>query len=130
MSFIKCSLNTGNEGMYNITKDVKGLVLKSGVKDGICLLYCPHTTAAVVASENVDVDVKADILSAFREVFPKREDHLHYEGNAFAHIRSTIAGVSVSMIIENGKLVLGEFQGLYFMEFDGPRTRNYYVKII
>lgn len=130
MSFIKCSLNTGSEGMYNITKDVKGLVSKSGVKDGICLLYCPHTTAAVVASENVDVDVKADILSAFREAFPKREDHLHYEGNAFAHIRSTIAGVSVSMIIDNGKLVLGEFQGLYFMEFDGPRTRNYYVKII
>ena len=130
VSFTVCTLNTGTEGMYNIKQEVKDIVKKSGVKSGICVIYCPHTTASVVASENVDVDVKEDIINAFKEAFPKKDTHLHYEGNAFAHIRSTMAGASVTAIIENGKLILGEFQGLYFMEFDGPRTRNYYVKIM
>ena len=130
MNYVKCTLNTAEEGMYNITKQVKDAVKKSGVKDGICVVFCPHTTAAVVASENVDVDVKADILAAIAEVFPKKDGHLHYEGNAFAHIRSAFARASVSLIIDNGKLVFGDFQGLYFMEFDGPRERHYYVKIV
>ena len=130
VNYIKCTLNTGTEGMYNINKTVRDIVSKSGVRDGICVVYCPHTTASVVASENVDVDVKEDIIAAFQEAFPKKDSHLHYEGNAFAHIRSTMAGASVTLIIDNGKLILGEFQGLYFMEFDGPRTRNFYVKII
>jgi secondary thiamine-phosphate synthase enzyme len=130
MNYVKCTLNTGEQGMYNITGDVKSIVSKSGVKDGICVVYCPHTTASVVLSENVDIDVKADILSAFSDAFPKKETHLHYEGNAFAHIRSTMAGASAAIIIDSCRLILGEFQGLFFMEFDGPRTRNYYVKII
>lgn len=126
----QCNLVTGQEGMYNITSEIKSKVEKNNWKDGILLVYCPHTTASVVISENVDVDVKADILSAYRTAFPKTESHLHYDGNAHAHIRSTISGVSVSLIVENNKLILGQFQGIYFMEFDGPRTRNYYLKFI
>ncbi len=125
-----CSLVTGKEGMYNITAEVKNQIEKNGWKDGLLLVYCPHTTASVVVSENVDIDVKADILSAYREAFPENEKYLHYEGNAHAHIRSTISGVSLPLIVENKKLVLGQFQGIYFMEFDGPRTRNYYLKFL
>ena len=123
-----CSLVTGQEGMYNITSEIKKQIEKNNWRDGLLLVYCPHTTASVVVSENVDIDVKADILSAYREAFPKKEEHLHYEGNAFAHIRSTVSGVSLPLMVENTKPVLGEFQGIYFMEFDGPRTRNYYLK--
>ncbi len=127
---IKCNLVTGSEGMYNITSELKAQIEKHQMKDGILLVYCPHTTASIVVSENVDIDVKADILSAFSEAFPKKDNHLHYDGNAYAHIRSTVAGVSVSLIVENQKLMLGQFQGVYFMEFDGPRTREYYLKFI
>ena len=126
----KCSLNTGKEGMYNITAEVKSQVEKNNLRDGLLLVYCPHTTASIVVSENVDVDVKADILAAYREAFPQKDTHLHYEGNAFAHIRSTVSGVSVTLMVENGKLVLGQFQGIYLMEFDGPRTREYYLKFV
>lgn len=127
---LKCSLTTGKEGMYNITAELKSKVEKHQMRDGILLVYCPHTTASVVISENVDIDVKADILSAFREAFPKKESHLHYDGNSYAHIRSAVGGVSVSLIVENNKLILGQFQGVYFMEFDGPRTREYYLKFL
>ena len=127
---LQCNLVTGSEGMYNITSEIKKQVEKQNWKDGILLIYCPHTTASVVVSENVDVDVKADILSAVSQAFPKRDDYLHYDGNSHAHIRSTLAGVSVTLMVENKKPVLGQFQGIYFMEFDGPRTRNYYLKFI
>ncbi len=126
----QCSLVTGTEGMYNITSEIKAKIEKNNWKDGILLVYCPHTTASVVISENVDIDVKADILKAFGEAFPKKAEYLHYEGNAHAHIRSTVAGVSVTLMVENKKPILGQFQGVYFMEFDGPRTRNYYLKFI
>ena len=126
----KCRLNTGKEGRYNITAEVKAQVEKNKMKNGLLLIYCPHTTASVVVSENVDVDVKEDILSAYRDAFPKKDEHLHYEGNAYAHIRSTVSGVSVTLMVENGKLILGQFQGIYFMEFDGPRTREYYLKFV
>ena len=126
----QCSLITGTEGMYNITSEIKSQVQKHGWKDGILLVYCPHTTASVVVSENIDIDVKADILNAYRDAFPKKEDHLHYEGNAYAHIRATVSGASVFLIVENQKLILGQFQGVFFMEFDGPRTRRYYLKFI
>ena len=126
----KCNLVTGKEGMYNITSELKAQIEKHHMKDGILLVYCPHTTASIVVSENVDIDVKADILSALNDAFPKKETHLHYEGNSYAHIRSTLSGVSVPLIVENEKLILGQFQGVYFMEFDGPRTREYYLKFI
>ena len=126
----QCNLVTGKEGMYNITSEIKSKIEKNNWNDGILLVYCPHTTASVVVSENVDIDVKADILAALGEAFPKKDSHLHYEGNAHAHIRSTVSGVSVTLMVENGKLILGQFQGVYFMEFDGPRTRNYYLKFI
>lgn len=125
-----CTLVTGQEGMYNITSELKKQIEKNHWTDGLLLVYCPHTTASVVVSENVDIDVKADILSAYRKAFPEEKNYLHYEGNAHAHIRSTISGVSLSLIVENEKLILGQFQGVYFMEFDGPRTRNYYLKFI
>lgn len=125
-----CSLVTGQEGMYNITAEIKKQIEKNNWTDGLLLVYCPHTTASVVISENVDIDVKADILSAYREAFPEKENYLHYEGNAHAHIRSTVSGVSLTLMVENKKPVLGQFQGVYFMEFDGPRTRNYYLKFI
>ena len=126
----KCNLVTGSEGMYNITSELKTQIEKHQMKDGILVVYCPHTTASVVVSENVDIDVKADILSALAEAFPKKDNHLHYEGNSYAHIRSTVSGVSLPLIVENQKLMLGQFQGVYFMEFDGPRTREYFLKFI
>lgn len=126
----QCNLVTGKEGMYNITSELKSKIEKNNWNDGILVVYCPHTTASVVISENVDIDVKADILSALGEAFPEKKDYLHYEGNAHAHIRSTISGASVTLIVENKKPVLGQFQGVYFMEFDGPRTRSYYLKFI
>ncbi len=126
----KCNLVTGKEGMYNITSELKHQIEKNNWNDGILLVFCPHTTASVVVSENVDIDVKADILSAYSQAFPEKDTYLHYEGNAHAHIRSTISGVSLGLIVENSKLVLGEFQGVYFMEFDGPRTREYYLKFV
>jgi len=114
----------------NITSLVSKAVSESGVKDGVAIVFVPHTTAGVTINENADPDVVEDILSGLNKVFPERGNYKHIEGNSHAHIKASLMGSSCSVIIENGKLKLGTWQGIYFCEFDGPRNRKLYVKII
>ena len=124
------SIQTDNEGMYDITQTVEAFVRESGINEGICLVYCPHTTAAITINENADPDVTRDMLLGLNNVFPDDPAYRHYEGNSPAHLKSSTVGDSELLIIENGKLIRGTWQGIYFMEFDGPRERRYYVKLM
>lgn len=114
--------------------DITGLVRKavneSGVEDGIAVVFVPHTTAGVTINENADPDVVKDILAALSKTYPEQNGYLHAEGNSHAHIKASLMGCSCSIIIENGNLKLGTWQGVYFCEFDGPRNRKVYVKTI
>jgi len=123
-------LRTGQEGLSNITGNVSEAVAKSGVTNGICVVYCPHTTAGITINENADPDVIHDILIGLDRAFPDSPDYRHMEGNTAAHLKSSCVGSSATLIIEDGKLLLGKWQAVYFCEFDGPRSRKYYVKVI
>ena len=116
--------------MVDITRQVEEIVEKSGVKSGVCILYVPHTTAAITVNENYDPTVKEDILTTLRRLVPENYPYRHTEGNADAHIKAAIVGSSRVLFIENGGLVFGTWQGIFFMEFDGPRRRRVYVKIM
>ncbi|MDQ2084924.1 secondary thiamine-phosphate synthase enzyme YjbQ [Herbivorax sp. ANBcel31] len=115
--------------MIDITGKIQGFVDKSNIKSGICTIFVPHTTAAVTINENADPDVVHDILMETDKVIPLKDGYLHMEGNSAAHIKASLFGFSEQVIIENGKLVLGTWQGIYFCEFDGARQRQAYVKI-
>jgi secondary thiamine-phosphate synthase enzyme len=117
------------EVLIDITKEVEEEVKKSGVKEGICVVFVPHTTAGITINENADPTVKEDILSALDKIIPNIS-FKHLEGNSDAHIKASLVGSSVTVLIENGELVLGTWQGIYFCEFDGPRRRKVYIKII
>ena len=114
----------------NITSQVQKLIKDSEVKDGIVTIYCPHTTAAITINEGADPSVVKDLLYELDKVIPLRDNYQHLEGNSAAHIKSSIIGCSESVIIENGSLVLGTWQAIFFCEFDGPRNRKVFVKII
>lgn len=114
----------------NITGIVKEAVEKQNIKNGIAYVFIPHTTAGVTINENADPDVVRDILAALDKAFPVYGDYLHSEGNSHAHIKASLMGSSCSVIIEDKKLVLGTWQGIYFCEFDGPRERKIYIKVI
>ncbi len=117
--------------MVNITREVQQLVTASEVNSGIAIVHVPHTTAAITINENADPDVVHDILLTLDEMYPKdRPGYQHGEGNSDAHIKSSLFGPSQTIIIENGELVLGTWQGIFFCEFDGPRFRKCIVKII
>ncbi len=116
--------------LIDITGQVQKVVSESGVKDGICVIFIPHTTAAVTINENADEDVKTDILKEINKVIPFNDGYRHMEGNSAAHIKASLFGFSDQIIIQNGKLLLGTWQGVYFCEFDGPRNRKAYIKII
>ncbi len=124
------SLPTEAQNFYNITGKVLDAVKQSGVKDGICVIYCPHTTAGITINENADPDVVGDMLLGLDRAFPDRKDFSHAEGNSHAHLKASCVGNSVTVIVEKGKLVLGTWQGIYFCEFDGPRNRKFYVKVM
>ena len=124
------TISTEKENFYNITGRVRDAVTESGVKSGICVVYCPHTTAGITINENADPDVVHDVLLGLGKAFPDRAEFLHMEGNSAAHLKSSCIGSSVTIIIENGRLLLGTWQGIYFCEFDGPRSRQFYVKVI
>lgn len=127
----KHSLTTNKkEALYDITKSVKEAVAKSAVLSGICIIFSPHTTSAITINENADKDVQTDIIRGLAETFPDKDYFRHMEGNSDAHIKSSCIGASEIVIIENGRLLLGTWQGIYFCEFDGPRQRNFFVKII
>lgn len=123
-------LNTSRENFYNITASVREAVRGSGVQDGLCLVYCPHTTAGITINENTDPDVISDLLLGLDKAFPDRPEFRHLEGNSAAHLKSSCIGSSVTLPVEKGSLCLGTWQGIYFCEFDGPRTRTYYVKVL
>ncbi|HHY60426.1 MAG TPA: YjbQ family protein [Clostridia bacterium] len=114
----------------DITNMVAEAVRQSGVQEGIAVVYVPHTTAGVTVNENADPDVVRDILAALDRTYPVRGDYLHLEGNSHAHIKASLMGSSCTVIIEGGRLLLGTWQGIYFCEFDGPRNREFYVKIL
>lgn len=130
MRVVKQELSTENEGFYNITKKVSDAVSMSGVTSGVCVVFCPHTTAGITVNENADPDVVHDMLYALDKTFPDRDEFRHMEGNSAAHLKCSAMGCEKTIIIEDGRLVLGIWQGIYFCEFDGPRRRNYYIKVI
>lgn len=114
----------------DITDRVRALVHESDVEAGLCTLYCPHTTAAITINENADPDVTDDIIRKLSMLIPPRENYRHIEGNSDAHIKSSLVGNSAQIIIHNGSLRLGTWQGVYFCEFDGPRTRKVWISLI
>ena len=114
----------------DITSRVQEVISKSGVKDGIALVYVPHTTAGVTINEAADPAVVQDINAKLSTLVPHKENYRHAEGNADAHIKASLMGSSVQVIILRGSPVLGTWQGIFFCEFDGPRTRQAYIKII
>ena len=116
--------------MQDITRLIQKAVTDSGVKEGLCTVFIPHTTAAVTVNENADPDVVKDFTKEINKIVPWEDGYLHMEGNSAAHLKSSMIGFSEQIIIENGRLVLGTWQGIYFCEFDGPRPRKVYVKII
>jgi secondary thiamine-phosphate synthase enzyme len=116
--------------LIEITPTVEGALRKAGVKDGICFVFVPHTTAAVTINENADPSVVEDILHTTEKIVPVHDRYRHTEGNSPGHIKASLFGSSAAVFVEAGKLVLGRWQGIFFCEFDGPRTRKVHVKII
>ncbi|MCF7884903.1 MAG: secondary thiamine-phosphate synthase enzyme YjbQ [Candidatus Marinimicrobia bacterium] len=128
MEKFSISTTTRNE-LIDITRRVQSAVKDSGVKDGVCTVYCPHTTGAITINESADPSVASDIERKLKKMVPKNENYSHAEGNSDSHIKSSLVGNTVQVILDNGSLQLGTWQGIFFCEFDGPRTRNVWVKI-
>ena len=126
-------LQTPRGGFLDITAQVSAAVAKfceeTGRTEASCLVFCPHTTAAVTVNENADPDVQHDLLIALEKAFPDRPEFLHSEGNSAAHAKSSCVGVSKQLIVKGGSLLLGTWQGIYFCEFDGPRRRRFFVQV-
>ena len=131
MKTIKFEVRTSKHTqMLDITREVQRAVTESGVRDGICTVFIPHTTAAVTINENADPDVVRDFTMELGKIVPWEDGYHHMEGNSAAHLKSSMIGFSEQIIIEDGRLLLGVWQGIYFCEFDGPRSRKCYVKIM
>jgi secondary thiamine-phosphate synthase enzyme len=116
--------------LVDITQAIQRLVAESGVRSGVCHVFVPHTTAAVTINENTDPNVGMDILKELNKVVPFDDDYGHGEGNSAAHIKSTLVGMSKSVLVEEGRLALGTWQAIFFCEFDGPRDRRVMVKVM
>ncbi len=116
--------------MVNIDTKVRDVIRESGVQEGICILWVPHTTAGVTVNENADPDVTRDMLYEMNKVIPFRDNYHHMEGNSAAHIKSTLFSPSLTIIIQDGRPLFGTWQSIYFSEFDGPRQRRLYVKVM
>jgi len=116
--------------LIDITSNIQDIVCSAGIGQGLCMLYVPHTTAAVTINESADPSVKDDILMIIDTIIPWKAGYRHLEGNSAAHIKSTIIGPSELIAIENDRLVLGTWQGIFFCEFDGPRNRKVHVRLI
>ena len=121
---------TRHSQMLDISYEVQKIVAESGVKEGICLIYSPHTTGGLTINENADPDVKQDFTTEMAKIVPWEDKYRHFEGNSAAHIKASMMGFSQEVIIEDGRLLLGTWQGIYFCEYDGPRRRKVYVKIL
>lgn len=129
--FEKFNVNTGRRcEMVDITGQVRDKLRSMGAGDGIAVVYVSHTTAGVTINENADPDVRRDLLKGLEKLAPDRGDYRHSEGNSDAHIKATLTGSSVTVILENGKPALGTWQSIFFCEYDGPRNRTVFVKYI
>jgi secondary thiamine-phosphate synthase enzyme len=117
------------EILVNITSEINKIVKDANISNGVCRIFVPHTTAGVTINENADPAVMKDIITYLNELIPQRAGFSHMEGNSDAHIKSTLTGPSLDVIIHKGKLVLGTWQGCYLAEFDGPRNRKIYVQV-
>ena len=127
----KLSVNTSKHTqMLNITDMIQKAVEESGIRSGVCTVFIPHTTAAVTINENADPDVVRDFTMEINTLVPWEDGYQHMEGNSAAHLKASMIGFSEQIIIEDGRLVLGTWQGVYFCEYDGPRRRNVYVKLM
>ena len=124
------SLSTDASDMYRITGQVIEDVRRSGVADGLAVVYCPHTTAAITINEGADRAVAQDFLQGLEIIFPDMPHFAHSEGNSSAHLKSSVIGASATLIVEGGEVILGSWQAVFFCEFDGPRERRYFVKVI
>jgi len=121
---------TAQSEFIDITRSVQEAIRKTGVGDGICIIFVPHTTAAVTINENADPSVVHDMIMALNKTVPFQEQYRHIEGNSPAHIKASLVGCSQIVFVQSGKLILGTWQGIFFCEFDGPRDRKVYVKVI
>ena len=125
------SVKTGaRTQLVDVTSEIKQAVQASGIQEGLCMVYVPHTTAGITINESADPSVKSDILMILNEVIPWQAKYRHLEGNSAAHIKASLVGASELIAIENGSLVLGTWQGIFFCEFDGPRTRQLHVRFL
>lgn len=128
----KMQLKTKTRDQFiDITREVEKYIREEGINAGVITVYCPHTTAGITVNENADPDVKKDMIMRLDEVYPwDHEKYRHAEGNTASHLKASTVGTEQTIIIEDGALVLGTWQGIYFCEFDGPRTRSYYLKAL
>jgi secondary thiamine-phosphate synthase enzyme len=120
---------SGQSEFIDITRSVQEAVKKTGVADGVCIIFIPHTTAGVTINENADPTVVQDIIMELNKIVPFKDQYRHMEGNSPAHIKASLVGCSQMVFVESGKLVLGTWQGIFFCEFDGPRSRKVHVKV-
>jgi secondary thiamine-phosphate synthase enzyme len=131
MSYSEIEVKTAHPTQFiNVTAYVRDILSKSGVLDGMCLVYVPHTTAGIIINEAADPAVARDIMMMLGKLSPRRDDYEHGEGNSHAHIKASLVGASVQIPVAGGKLMLGTWQGIFFCEFDGPRRRSLSIKII
>jgi len=127
----KLSVNTrARVEFQNITRLVQDAVSSSGIKSGVCYVFVPHTTAAITINEQADPDVVEDIIAYLDALVPQHGKYRHTEGNSPAHIKASLLGSSAALLVENSRLVLGTWQGVFFCEFDGPRNRSVIVKVM
>jgi len=127
----KVSLSTRRRcELIDVTNKIQEVAAKSKIKDGFCIVYVPHTTAGITINENADPSVRSDIINHLEKIVPADSQYQHSEGNSDAHIKASLLGFSINVPVENNRLVLGTWQGIYFAEFDGPRTRSYLVKMV
>ncbi len=124
-------LNTSSRTqLVDITRQVQEIVSRSGLADGLAVVCSMHTTAGVTINENADPDVGSDLLATLERLVPRRGPYAHAEGNSDAHVKASLMGLSASVPVERGRLALGTWQGIYFCEFDGPRRRRVYVRLL
>ncbi len=124
------SLSTERQGLYDVTDKVAAAVTASGVQEGLAIVFTPHTTSAITINEDADPSVRHDLLLGLDAAFPDQPAFRHGEGNSAAHLKSSCVGASEQVVISGGRLLLGTWQGIYFCEFDGPRKRRFFVKIM
>jgi secondary thiamine-phosphate synthase enzyme len=118
------------EDFVDLTADIERFVTASGITSGVCVVTAPHTTAGITVNENADPDVRADLTMALRKIVPDTLPYAHGEGNSPAHVKAALVGSSATLIVEGGRLKLGTWQGVFFCEFDGPRTRQAWVQVV